>query len=51
MKDEIEEIDYDIQINIADQEIAIGNFVKHEEVENLFQLRRESLLLQFRKYL
>ncbi|WPV01304.1 hypothetical protein SNE26_05925 [Mucilaginibacter sp. cycad4] len=43
MKDEVEEIDYDDQINFADQEIESGNFVNHEDVENLFQRRRENL--------
>lgn len=42
MKDEIKEIDYDEQLDFADEEIAMGDFVKHEEVENLFQRRREN---------
>jgi hypothetical protein len=42
MKDEIEDVDYDEQLDLADEEIAIGDFVKHEEVENLFKRRREN---------
>ncbi|HEX8020904.1 MULTISPECIES: hypothetical protein [unclassified Mucilaginibacter] len=38
-----EEIDYDKQIELADDEIAGGDFVKHEDVEKLFQKRRENL--------
>ncbi|WP_262714283.1 MULTISPECIES: hypothetical protein [Mucilaginibacter] len=42
MKDEIEEMDYNEQLDLADEDIAMGDFVKHEEVENLFQMRREN---------
>jgi hypothetical protein len=38
-----EEIDYDEQIDLADGEIAAGDFVKREDVEKLFQKRRENL--------
>lgn len=38
----MEEIDYDEQLTTADQEIAMGDFIKHEDVENLFQLRKEN---------
>jgi hypothetical protein len=38
-----EEIDYDEQLELADNEIVVGDFVKHEDVEKLFQKRRENL--------
>jgi hypothetical protein len=42
-----EEIDYNEQIDLADNEIAAGDFVKHEDVKKLFQKRREIFNLNF----